>query len=135
MRVHGIAGLRLRRRVRTTVPEPADQKVPDLLRRDFTAPAPNRRYVAHITYSAQVAVTCNLMLSRLIADQAPLQPRDHREAGPRPRADAAGDQPRQPGRSESIRDRLPRRAQNMRRTRKKQINYKNTRLADPLLQG
>jgi hypothetical protein len=31
MREHGITGLRLRRRVRTTVPEPADQKVPDLL--------------------------------------------------------------------------------------------------------
>jgi hypothetical protein len=31
--------------VRTTVPEPADQKVPDLLRRDFTATAPNQRYV------------------------------------------------------------------------------------------
>jgi hypothetical protein len=37
MREHAIAGLRLRRRVRTTVPEPADQKVPDLLHRDFTA--------------------------------------------------------------------------------------------------
>jgi hypothetical protein len=41
MRAHAIAGLRLRRRVRTTVPEPADQTVPDLLGRDFTAPAPN----------------------------------------------------------------------------------------------
>jgi transposase InsO family protein len=27
---HGVTGLRLRRRVRTTVPEPADQNVPDL---------------------------------------------------------------------------------------------------------
>ena len=48
MRAHAIAGLRLRRRVRTTIPEPADQRVPDLLRRDFTAAAPNpalrRRY-------------------------------------------------------------------------------------------
>ena len=40
MRAHAIAGLRLRRRVRTTVPEPADEKVPDLLRRNFTAEAP-----------------------------------------------------------------------------------------------
>ena len=45
MRAHAIAGLRLRRRVRTTIPEPADQTVPDLLGRDFTAPAPNQRYV------------------------------------------------------------------------------------------
>ena len=50
MRAHAMAGLRLRRRVRTTVPEPADQKVPDLLRRDFTATAPNQRYVGDITY-------------------------------------------------------------------------------------
>jgi transposase InsO family protein len=49
MREHGIAGLRLRRRVRTTVPEPADQKVPDLLNRDFTADAANQRYVGDIT--------------------------------------------------------------------------------------
>jgi hypothetical protein len=32
------------------VPEPADQKVPDLLRRDFTADAANQRYVGDITY-------------------------------------------------------------------------------------
>jgi transposase InsO family protein len=50
MRTHGIAGLRLRRRVRTTLPEPSRQKVPDLLRRDFTATAPNQRYVGDITY-------------------------------------------------------------------------------------
>ena len=37
MAEHGLAGIRLRRRVRTTVPEPSDQKVPDLLKRDFTA--------------------------------------------------------------------------------------------------
>jgi hypothetical protein len=43
-------GYRRRRKVRTTIPEPADQKVPDLLNRDFTAPAPNLRYVGDITY-------------------------------------------------------------------------------------
>ena len=42
MRENGIAGYRRRRRVRTTIPEPADHKVPDLLKRDFTAPAPNQ---------------------------------------------------------------------------------------------
>jgi transposase InsO family protein len=50
MREHGITGYRRRRKVRTTMPEPADQKVPDLLKRDFTAPAPNLRYVGDITY-------------------------------------------------------------------------------------
>jgi len=50
MRQAQIAGLRLRRRVRTTVPEPADQRVPDLINRDFTAAAPNQRYVGDITY-------------------------------------------------------------------------------------
>lgn len=68
MRVHGIAGLRLRRRVRTTVPEPADQKVPDLLKRDFTAPAPNRRYVGDITYLpiAEGSNASNLYLATVI---------------------------------------------------------------------
>jgi len=49
MRQEQIAGLRLRRRVRTTVPDPAEQRVPDLLGRDFTAEAPNQRYVGDIT--------------------------------------------------------------------------------------
>lgn len=38
MRERGIIGLRLRRKVRTTIPEPNDIPVPDLLSRDFTAP-------------------------------------------------------------------------------------------------
>ena len=37
MRAAGIAGYRRKRRVKTTVADPADQKVPDLLNRDFTA--------------------------------------------------------------------------------------------------
>ena len=50
MAEHCIAGIRLRRRVRTTIPEPSEEKVPDLLKRDFTAPAPNSKYVGDITY-------------------------------------------------------------------------------------
>lgn len=50
MRVHGIVGVHLRRRVRTTVPDPAARKFPDLVKRDFTAAAPNQRYVGDITY-------------------------------------------------------------------------------------
>jgi transposase InsO family protein len=50
MRRFGIRGLRLRRRTRTTIPDPAAAKAPDLIGRDFTAPAVNRRYVGDITY-------------------------------------------------------------------------------------
>ncbi|MFB9324281.1 IS3 family transposase, partial [Cryptosporangium minutisporangium] len=46
----GVRGLRLRRRTRTTIPDPAATKAPDLIGRDFTAPAPNQRYVGDITY-------------------------------------------------------------------------------------
>ncbi|MFJ9909333.1 IS3 family transposase [Streptomyces sp. NPDC101152] len=50
MRKFGIAGLRLRKRQVTTVPEPSATPVPDLFRRDFTASAPNTQYVGDITY-------------------------------------------------------------------------------------
>jgi transposase InsO family protein len=50
MAANKIAGIRLRRRVRTTITEPADQVVPDLLERNFTAQAPNSVYVGDITY-------------------------------------------------------------------------------------
>jgi transposase InsO family protein len=65
MRQAQIAGLRLRRRVRTTVPEPADQTVPDLLNRDFIAAAPNQRYVGDITY-LPIADGRNLYLATVI---------------------------------------------------------------------
>jgi transposase InsO family protein len=50
MRARGIIGLHLRKKVRTTISEPNATPVPDLLRRDFTAAAPNTRYVGDITY-------------------------------------------------------------------------------------
>ncbi|MFC8848537.1 MULTISPECIES: IS3 family transposase [unclassified Micromonospora] len=50
MRRFGVQGLRLRRRTRTTVPDPAAAKAPDLIGRDFTAGQPNQRYVGDITY-------------------------------------------------------------------------------------
>jgi len=65
MRAAGIAGYVKKRRVRTTVPEPSDQKVPDLLNRDFTAHAPNRRYVGDITY-LPLADGSNLYLATVI---------------------------------------------------------------------
>ena len=53
----GIAGASARRkRPRTTVPAgPGHERPPDLLERDFSAPAPNRRRVADITYVDTVA--------------------------------------------------------------------------------
>ena len=50
MRGIGLAGLRLRRRTRTTIPDPHAAKAPDLIGRTFTAAAPNQRYVGDITY-------------------------------------------------------------------------------------
>ncbi|MCW2792868.1 MAG: putative transposase orfB for insertion sequence element [Nocardioides sp.] len=68
MRAAGIAGYVKKRKVRTTGPEPADQLVPDLLKRDFTADAPNRRYVGDITYLplAEAAGGHNLYLATVI---------------------------------------------------------------------
>ncbi len=65
MREHHLPGIRLRRRVRTTVPEPSQAKVPDLLNRDFTAPAPNLKYVGDITY-LPLACGRNLYLATVI---------------------------------------------------------------------
>jgi transposase InsO family protein len=50
MRTIGLAGLRLRRRHRTTVTDPAAAKATDLIGRDFTAEVVNTRYVGDITY-------------------------------------------------------------------------------------
>lgn len=50
MRKFEIAGIRLRGRVRTTVPEPSATPVPDLFGRDFTAPRPGVKYMGDITY-------------------------------------------------------------------------------------
>ncbi|MDX3388355.1 IS3 family transposase [Streptomyces niveiscabiei] len=50
MRRIGVQGVHLRKKVRTTVPEPEAARVPDLLRRDFTASEPNTKYVGDITY-------------------------------------------------------------------------------------
>ena len=51
MRELGIAGVSARRKKpRTTVPDAGGQRPADLLGRDFSALAPNRRWVADITY-------------------------------------------------------------------------------------
>jgi putative transposase len=52
MRQLGLQGVRRGRKVRTTVPGKDGQRAGDLLNRDFTAPAPNRRWVADFTHVA-----------------------------------------------------------------------------------
>jgi putative transposase len=55
----GLRGARRGRRIRTTVPGtgPGHERAGDLLKRDFTAPAPNRRWVADFTQVATLAGT------------------------------------------------------------------------------
>jgi putative transposase len=66
MRELGIAGAAAaRKKPRTTVPDLAEQRPADLLERDFTAPAPNRRWVADITY---VATTCGFVYTAFVTD-------------------------------------------------------------------
>jgi transposase InsO family protein len=65
MRVVGIAGYRRKRRVKTTVADPANQRVADLLGRDFTAAAPTTTYVGDITY-LPLATGANLYLATVI---------------------------------------------------------------------
>jgi putative transposase len=50
MRKASIQGVTRRHFCRTTRRDEADQPVPDLINRDFTAPGPDRRWVADITY-------------------------------------------------------------------------------------
>ncbi|MFJ4807006.1 DDE-type integrase/transposase/recombinase, partial [Streptomyces murinus] len=50
MRTFSITGIRLRRRIPATIPDPAAQPVPDLLQRDFTATGPGLKYMGDITY-------------------------------------------------------------------------------------
>ena len=50
MRDLGLQGVRRGRKVRTTTPGQDRHRAGDLLNRDFSAPAPNRRWVAGFTY-------------------------------------------------------------------------------------
>jgi putative transposase len=50
MRLNGWQGVRRQKKVRTTIPDPAAERAPDLVDRQFTVPAPNRLLVADFTY-------------------------------------------------------------------------------------
>lgn len=65
MREHDLAGIRLRRRVRTTDADQSERKHPDLLGRDFTAQNVGTEYVGDITY-LPLAEGRNLYLATVI---------------------------------------------------------------------
>jgi len=65
MREHQLAGIRLRRRVKTTIPDQSGRKFPDLLGREFTAVGTNLRYVGDITY-LPIGDGSNLYLATVI---------------------------------------------------------------------
>jgi putative transposase len=80
----GMAGAAARRKKpRTTVPGAGGQRPDDLLERDFTAPAPNRRWVADITYAdtacgfAYAAFVTDLFSRKIVGWQVA----DHLRAG------------------------------------------------------
>jgi putative transposase len=71
MRHAGIEGVRRTKRVRTTRPDATAARHPDLVRRDFTATAPNQLWVTDLTYVptwAGVAYVCFIIdaYSRMI---------------------------------------------------------------------
>ena len=50
MRANGWRGVTRARKIRTTVPDPAHTRAPDLVQRDFTAAQPGQLHVADFTY-------------------------------------------------------------------------------------
>ncbi|MDQ1122647.1 putative transposase [Microbacterium trichothecenolyticum] len=71
MRAAGIEGARRSKRVKTTCPDPAAARHPDLVKREFTATAPNRLWVTDLTFVptwAGVAYVCFIIdaFSRMI---------------------------------------------------------------------
>nr|WP_272905715.1 IS3 family transposase [Sediminivirga luteola] len=86
MRQLGIGGLVRGKRVRTTIPDRNAERAPDLLERDFTAEAPNRRWVA----SLHVCAHLGRVRLRGLRDRL-LLPRDRRLARVDEQDDPAGD--------------------------------------------
>ncbi|WP_231560352.1 IS3 family transposase [Microbacterium hominis] len=71
MRTAGIEGARRSKRVKTTRPDPTSARHPDLVKREFTATAPNRLWVTDLTFVptwAGVAYVCFIVdaFSRMI---------------------------------------------------------------------
>ena len=76
MRDLGMNGVRRGRRLRTTIPAKDGHRAGDLLDRDFTAPAPNQRWVADFTYCrtwagfVYVAFVVDVYAQRIVGWQA-----------------------------------------------------------------
>lgn len=71
MRAAGIKGATRSKRVKTTRPDPTAARHPDLVKREFTAPAPNRLWVTDLAFVptwAGVAYVCFIVdaFSRMI---------------------------------------------------------------------
>jgi putative transposase len=71
MRSLGIEGVKRSKRVKTTTPDPAATRHPDLVRRDFSSAAPNQLWVTDLTFVATwagVAYVCFIIdaYSRMI---------------------------------------------------------------------
>lgn len=71
MRAAGIEGARRSKRIKTTRPDPSSARHPDLVKREFTATAPNRLWVTDLTFVptwAGVAYVCFIVdaFSRMI---------------------------------------------------------------------
>lgn len=65
MRLAGVTGVVRGRKPRTTVPAPLADHRPDLVMRDFKAPAPDRLWVADITY---VRTSCGFVYTAFVID-------------------------------------------------------------------
>jgi transposase InsO family protein len=102
MREHGMSGARRGKTPRTTTPSSEGRRATDLLERDFTAPAPNRVWVADFTYvrtwggMVYVAFVVDVFAQRIVGWHAmttrpaelvlvPLRSAAHGRLGPRPR--------------------------------------------------
>lgn len=81
MRDLGLNGVRRGKGVRTTVPAKDGHRAADLLDRDFTAPAPNTRWVADFTYCrtwagfAYVAFVVDVFAQRIVGWHAAMSKR------------------------------------------------------------
>jgi transposase InsO family protein len=90
MRELGLHGARRGKKIRTTVPGTGGQRAGDLLRRDFTAPAPNRRRVAGFTHVpawsgvVYVAFVVDVQVRPGTSPTLRPNPRKPAEAGPDP---------------------------------------------------
>jgi putative transposase len=65
MRRAGLVGVSRGKRVRTTVADPGHERAADRVKRDFTAPAANRTWVADFTY---VAAWCGTVYVAFVVD-------------------------------------------------------------------